>query len=272
MGILQKPVEDDFENVRLFIPNQPQVLVWNLDRTENGIDFINVQGYSDAELAEALEEYQDAKEYPKILRWSAEADPDNFTRIDYIRGLDIRLAPQRTFTNGVLTRVDFYASVTFDPNTGSESFSDLVLTEEYNYTRNADGFAVARVLTISWMTEAQTYHARTKSRYKTYNLTESLRETARRRQNVLDTLQSDMIGIFVTTGMTTDQAIGAGMDFFQHHINEITAFKEIGALTALINAITADTTHTWLDTVIAPPSTDIRAFIIGRLSEAYLGT
>lgn len=272
MGIFTKPTSTDISLILPFISDTPESLVWEITDTTNDVDTVSVQAYTNSELEDAYDEFLSLAETPKILRYVAEADLDTFTHLDYVRGLDIRLAPKRNFTNGVLTHVDYYADVSLNQY-GQEVFSDLVVVEDYEYTRNADGFALARTMTIKWISEAETIHETVKTRVKTYNLTESLRETARRRQNVLDLLQTDMIGIFVQgMGMTLDQAMGAGMDFFEAHISEITAFKEIGSLSNLIASITADTAFPWLDTVIAPPSTTVRHYIISKLSEAYLGT
>ena len=272
MGIFTKPTATDINLILPYIQTPTDGLVWSVTDTTDGVDTVSVQAYTNDELQDAYDEFRADAAMPKVLRYAPEYDDSTFTHLDYVRGIDIRLAPKREFTNGVLTHVDYYATVTLDQN-GQEVFDDLIVCEEFDYVRNADGFAVSRTMTIKWITEAETEHETVKSRFKTYNLTESLRETARRRQNVLDDVQTSMIGLFVQgMGMTLDQAMGAGMDFFEHHMTEITAFKEIGALTSLITAITNNTTHTWLDTVIAPPSTTARDFLIGKLSQAYLGT
>ncbi len=272
MGIFTKPTATDINLILPYIQDPPDSLVWEITDTTDGVDTVSVQAFTNVELQDHYDEFLSEAHMPKVLRYAEEYDLNTFTHLDYVRGLDIRLAPKREFTNGVLTRVDYYASVTLDAQ-GQEVFDDMIVCEQYDYVRNSDGFAVSRNMTIKWITEAETDHPVTKARFKTYNLTESLRETARRRQNVLDDVQTSMIGLFVQgMGMTLDQAMGAGMDFFEHHMSEITAFKEIGALTNLITAITNNTQHPWLDTVIAPPSTTARDFLIGKLSQAYLGT
>ena len=269
MGIFTKPTAIDIDKVLPYVSDQPENLVWEVTDTSDGVDTITVQGYTNDELDEAFSEFESDAEYPKVLRYAEDYDPHNFSLLDYTRGLDRRLAPERTFVNGVLTHVNYYASVSLSPY-GTEVFDDLVVVEDYEYTRNADGFALARSMTIKWLTEAETYHEVTKNRFKTYNLTESIRETDRRRRNILDTLKTNMIGIFVQgMGMTVDQAVQTGQSFFEHHITNIIAFKEIGEVQTLIDAIGADSTHPWLEAPIAPNVT-MRQYIMSTLSGAIL--
>jgi len=270
MGIFTKPTTTDISLILPFIQNPPDSLVWEITDSTNGVDTVSVQAYDNNDLADFYDDFLTAAATPKVLRYASEYDYDTFTHLDYGRGLDIRLAPKRTFTNGVLTHVDYYASATLD-QTGQEVFSDHVVSEQYDYTRNADGFAMARTLTIKWITEAETEHETVKTRFKTYNLTESIRETDRRRSNILDTLKSQMIGIMVAgMGMSVDQAVQTGQSFFEFHMNGIIAFKEIGEVQALIDAINADTTHPWLEAVIAPPTTTMRQYVTSTLAGAIL--
>jgi len=247
MGIFTKPTTTDINKILPFIQDPPDTLIWSITDSTAGVDTVSVQAFDNLELEDAYAEFLEAADTPKIFRYSPEADKHNFPNIDYIRGLDLRLAPQRTFTNGVLTQVDYFAGVSFDVY-GQEVFDDMIVGEEYAYTRNADGVAVARTMTIKWITEAETDHAIVKTRYKTYNLTESIRETDRRRSNILDELKSTMIGMMVAAmAMTVDQAIQTGQSFFEFYMNDIIAFKEIGEVQTLIDNINADTTHAWLD-------------------------
>lgn len=270
MGIFTKPTTTDINKVLPFIQNPPDTLVWTVTDTTDGVDTVSVQAHTNVELEDAYDEFLLSTHQPKVLRYAEHHDEDDFSQLDYVRGLDIRLAPERTFDNGVISHIDYYANVTFDVY-GQEVFDDLVVCEEYDYTRNSDGFAVARTLTIKWITEAETEHENTKTRYKTYNLTESIRETDRRRANILADLKTNMIGLFVAAmGMSVDQAIQTGQTFFEHHINDIVAFKEIGEVQSLLDAIAVDATHTWLDNIIAPPSTTMRQYMLSVLSGAIL--
>lgn len=271
MGTFTKPTTTDTNKILPYIQDPPDSLIWEILDTTDGVDIVSVQAHTNMELDDAYDEFLADASMPKVLRYAPNFDADTFTHLDYVRGLDIRLAPQRTFTNGVLTHVDYFANVELDPTTGAEIFSDEVVCEEYVYTRNSDGFAVARTLTIKWMSEAEVYHETQKARFKTYSFTESIRETDRRRSNVLDELKSSMVGIFVQgLGMTTSDAIAEGQAFFEHHLNAILIFKDIGDVTGLMNAITDDTTHTWLDAVIFPPTTTMRDYVNSTLSGAIL--
>jgi hypothetical protein len=53
-------------------------------------------------------------------------------------------------------------------------------------------------------------------------------------------------------------------------MNGIIAFKEIGEVQGLIDAINADATHAWLDNVVAAPSTTMRQYVTSTLAGAIL--
>lgn len=270
MGIFTKPTATDINKILPYIQDPFDALVWSITDTTNGVDTVSVTAYTDDELGDAYDEFSSAASTPKVLQYAHCHDFNTFTSLDYVRGLSLRLAPSRTFDNGVLTHTDYYSTVSFDVY-GQEVFTDPVICEQYDYVRNSDGFAVSRTLTIKWITEAETDHVVTKTRYKTYNLTESIRETDRRRKNILDELKTNMIGLFVAAmGMTVDAAIQTGQVFFEHHINDIVAFKEIGEVQSLLDAITADVTHAWLDNIVAPPSTTMRQYMLSVLAGAIL--
>lgn len=270
MGIFQKPTDIDIALVLPYVQDPVGALVWEVTNSVDGTDTVSVQGYANDELAGSYANFLVDSASPKVLRYALWHDEDSFASLDYVRGLEVRLHPDRQFTNGVITHVDYYADVSFDAY-GQEVFDDLIVTEHYDYTRNSDGFAVTRTMTIKWITEAGTEHPHTKSRFKTYSLTESIRETDRRRANILDSLKSSMIGLMVAAmGMTVDGAVQTGQVFFEYHINNIVAFKEIGEVQTLIDAILADDVHPWLDNLIAPPTTTMRQYIASTLSGAIL--
>lgn len=271
MGLFTKPESLDTALVLPFILNQPVPLIWTVADLTDGIETITVQGYTDDELEDAYAEFKSAEKTPKVLRFAEEYDVKTFTHLDYTRGLDIRLAPQRTFDKGVLTHVDYYAVGTPNAQTGAEEFTDKVVCEQYDYVRNAEGFALYRTLTIKWITEAETEHTSVKTRVKNYDFTDSVRETDRRRKNVLDQLKTAMIGIFTQgMGMTVSQAVNSGQEFFESHLDHILAFTDIGEVQGLLDSISADTAYPWLDVVISAPTTTMRMYILSKLSEAIM--
>lgn len=139
MGIFTKPTATDIDLILPYIQTPPDSLVWSVTDTTDGVDTVSVQAYTNDELQDAYDEFLVDANTPKVLRYATEYDSNTFTHLDYVRGIDIRLAPKREFTNGVLTHVDYYATVTLDQN-GQEVFDDMIICEEYDYVRNTDGW------------------------------------------------------------------------------------------------------------------------------------
>lgn len=267
MGTFVKPSSVDINYVLPFIADPPDNLVWSITSSVNGQDTVTVDGYTDSALEDAYREFELAAQTPKIMRYSPTADEENFTNIDYVRSLEIRLNPKNIFVAGVLTKKEFYANASFDPY-GQLVYSDLIVIETYDYVRDQNNFAISRTTLIEWITEAETVHPKTKTRFKAYNFFESIRETDRRRDNVINELKSSITMYLVAAaGMPLNDAIQTGQSFFNYHMDQIIGYKEVGEAQALVDSIAADSQHAWLDTAISPTTT-LRQYIQDKLLEA----
>lgn len=201
----------------------------------------------------------------KILRYHPELSDLDFRDIDYIRSLPIRLAPKNTFDKGVLIQRDFYESSSLSMTTGEEEFSNHLIRETYDYVRDPDGFALSRDMTIQWVTEDEDFHDDVKVRTKTYDLTERIRETDRRRRNIIDHIKTKTLGILVAyIGYSQAEAVQQGQSLFGMHQLAISKFLDIGDNADLVSDLQSDTTHSWLDAQLSPTVT-IRLMIIGDL-------
>jgi hypothetical protein len=120
---------------------------------------------------------------------------------DYKAGLTTRLHLKRTTVKGEVVKVDYYSD---------SELTDLVLTVEISYTRDAVGFATERTTTRKWVMENGDYHPDTKVTTKSYtdNPEDQIKEGARRRQNIIDTIQPAVLG-----GMI--EVLGASMNQLQ---------------------------------------------------------
>lgn len=243
---------------------------WTVLADDGTDQTVEVTDQDDAALATAYVDYQTSQTallatIPKVLRYAPTGTVDDYHEIDYIRGLTRRLAPSRVFKDGTLIQVDFHADSTLDEQ-GQEVFGELILRETYDYTRNAEGFAIARSLNIEWVAEDGQFLAENKTRLKYYNFLESIRETDRRRSNVLDGLKTELVGLFVAVlRQDIPTAVGTGQTFFERHLSAIAAYRDIGTVTTLIDSINADAETTWLDTDIGTGAT-FREYVTGRLA------
>jgi hypothetical protein len=224
-----------------------------------------------AAVGSAIEQYvQDGRSYadaePAILDLMKSGQ--QFQEVDYRVGLQQRLHPQIIMgLDGVITTVIYHEQAAFNPATFQIEYTLPVVREDYSYTRDGDGFAQARILSITWYDRARRDHPDTKTRVKLYDTAESIRETSRRRQNIMDQLQVHLLGLLsFMLGYTQREAVTAGQRFFQKHQAEIATFLDIGDELGLIGAVTADRDTDWIAAEVAPGVT-IRSVIIDRLEK-----
>ncbi len=182
----------------------------------------------------------------RILRFIPDMNGHDFRDVDYIRGLPNRLHPKVTMVQGEVQKVEYFADATMQPD-GSIVYSGLVVKEDSVYTRSPEGLALSRALTITWVNEDDSDHELTKVRTKLYNAMEQVREGTRRRGNIIDDLKLKVIGlVMVTKPADYATALGDGQSFMKMHEVDIIAFIDTSNQD-LYNAISADTTHTWLN-------------------------
>ncbi|HHO58533.1 MAG TPA: hypothetical protein ENJ85_05095 [Oceanithermus profundus] len=183
--------------------------------------------------------------------------------IDYRVDLDRRLQPKFTFDQGTLVRVEYYAEAS--KTASGVEFSDLILEEVYDYTRDFAGFAVDRTLTITWYREDGTAHPTTKQMVKLYDMQNSMQEGKRRRTNIVQDLEARVVTHLLGQYGQTDPAAAfqMGRDFIALYRDQINDFVA-GGSSALRDAILADVTTTWLDDVMADGRT-VRAMLAGEL-------
>lgn len=188
--------------------------------------------------------------------------------IDFETGITARLHPKVYMTFGEVTKIEYYASST--QSGFSQTYSDLILQEDFSYTRDSNGFALSRTHTITWYREDGSAHPSTKVRTKYYSADDSYREGIRRRGNIIDALIMEIAGMLLATvpSGTDQEKIQLGRNFMAYHKTNLDLFKE-ASNQGILYAVRDDavTEHnTWLNNVVAAPSTTIRHVILARLN------
>lgn len=208
----------------------------------------------------------DPKE-PRVLDLAPGVATSNFHTINYVSSLEGRLHPKLTFHRGVLVEKVFYKDLSVDPETQVFTYTQPVVRETFAYQRDVKGFAQSRLQTIQWVNRDGTYNDRTKTRVKVYTPQESIGETHRRRSNILDQMQVEMLALLQAyAGMTQAEAIAEGQSFYSSLSTEIALYRDIGEHTTLWQSIWDMTGRTWLDAEIAP-SFAVRDHLISRIRE-----
>ena len=199
----------------------------------------------------------------KIIRYAAPTHKD-FWDIHFKSELPIRLQPKRIFgtersVRGELSRIEYYVSAIRDAQ-GRVVYDDLVLSESFEYVRNALGFALSRTQTITWYNEDDTTHAHRKVLTKVYD-DDQLAEGTRRRRNVIDMGTTMIVGTLSAQPGGLAHAIDEGKAFFDRHVAEVASYIETSSRGLVDTSIPDDATE-WLDSVLVSPGVSVRAYLV----------
>lgn len=215
------------------------------------------------------------KIYNLVREESSEKD---YRDIDYKTELTINLYPKRSFTFGQLDRVEWYSD---------ETLTDLILTVDIVYNRDALGFAIDRTTTRTWYYDDNTPVPETKITKKIYTINpqDQLDEIIRMRDNNVKQINIFLIGMLPTltsndpniTDMTSQDAINSGRAFFAKYRSEKLGYIDEGSLD-LENVVRYETDpqFTWMDTdatLLGIPNVNtVRQYIIFNLSKGVRTT
>lgn len=209
----------------------------------------------------------------KIWRYVDRADAsllDVPLDANYITDTNMRLHPTHAVVvDGEIRRVEYYADATMDQQTGVVTYNDLVIAEDFVYTRDTVGFARARTQTITWYREDGSAHSTTKTRVKLYEPDESMREGVRRRGNITDKLAMDLANWLMATQTqlaNPQDRLDLGRAFMREYKIDFDMFVDASS-SAILYLVrdNVEPEHAWLDDEIAPGVT-IRDSILDALN------
>lgn len=202
--------------------------------------------------------------------------------LDYRRALTGRLQRElATIVRGEVQLIKYWASAVVDPTTGAITYSDLVLSEAYTYTRDAYGFARERNLVITWYDRAGAPHATTKTMHKIYEAYAGRRgEGVKKRRLNTEIIEMSTIGAMVLSSadaasilyqMTYTQVVDRGKELLAQYSEEKYAYisEETSAFKVGIQThnIVTDPNSAWLEELMPPGDTQTyRTYIVGELS------
>lgn len=190
---------------------------------------------------------------------------------NYITGLITRLFAKRTFVQGELQRIDWYAD---------EMETDLVIRVEVVYERDAVGFATRRTTTRTWIKEDGTDASPQKITIKNYtsDMLGQIDEGVRRRGNLVKGIQMPVMGMLLATISAKDgeseierqsRIILLGRKFLSDNKKYFTAFTE-DSNREIVNVIEGSTDF-WMDNVIDGNGTTIRQYLVNELNIGGIG-
>lgn len=193
--------------------------------------------------------------------------------INYITGLAAevgRLHPiVEDMTDGEVRRVVHYLN--FDGVTPSFP----IVEERYTYNRNPLGFAMSRVMEIQWYQNDGALGDLVKTRLKIYSYQDAIRESKRKRSNIVDALELEVLGLMQAT-VTEAQAIAEGWPsndeasvlemgraFLVSHEGALYSYEHADNK-AIQADILADVSRPWLDNPINGDGVTLRAYIVSK--------
>lgn len=180
----------------------------------------------------------------KLWRY-VDGEPDPVTT-DYITGLSTRLHKLVTdFSKGEVREVEWHATPAHD---------DLVLSVHVTYERTPNGLASSRRVIRRWYREDGTVGAQ-KLTTKYYDGLHQMREARRRRDNVVDQLLIDVLGMLVYTETYAEPdpiaaAEAIGIPFVAARESMLDSYRQTGDQTIVANIGVA--VDAWLDNDLAP--------------------
>jgi hypothetical protein len=147
------------------------------DKDVSLIFFSPLNAQQEQELNNYIANYNYNSNYNNLLHFKINDSFDSPANLDYdIYGLH----KKRTITFGELRRTDYYRNY----NTNSQVYSDLVVEELRDYTRDVNGLVQFRTQTTNWFLKNGDVGA-TKVTTKYYTLPEAIHEGVERRSNVI---------------------------------------------------------------------------------------
>lgn len=152
--------------------------------------------------------------------------------LDYKTHLNTSLKPKRTFVQGELQLVEWYAEYTPPEYTANpptlEVWTDLILRVAVTYVRDAGGFALSRETVRTWIREDGTDAAPTKVTTKYYLGKDRDKESTTRRGNIVQQMKAAVGNhlILSATDPTDPAQAQAQLDIGRDFVNARTAITE----------------------------------------------
>lgn len=231
------------------------------------------------------DEEQDNFNYYKIYNFISDDMMDKVNifnppfSLDYKKDLKVRLYPDYFIEkNGLLTKVIYYEKLnTWKDELGftQYDFENPILEYTAEYTFNEDSYLDERVVTRCWYKLDGTLdEENSKISLKVYDAFQSRSEGRRRRQNLINQLILDTVGLIIMTSedlSTVTEAESDALPFLKETSSGISDYYEYGSKEdvngdpALLIQQVQGSEFPRLDNIIDENGTTIRDFILMRL-------
>ena len=201
--------------------------------------------------------------------------------IDYKIDLDVRLNPKYTFNSrGHLTECIYYKDLSVSVNGAGIStytYSTPVLKYSAEYVVGEDNYTKSRTVTRAWYLLDGSICSNTKITTKVYEATQAREEGVTRRNNIINNLLINVVGLILMTSDdldTVSEAETDGVNFLKEISDGISEYYQYGSKLdsngnpcKLIQQITSST-YTRLNNYVPGTSNTvtIRMYILSKLN------
>lgn len=170
------------------------------------------------------------------------------------------LFKQYTFVEGELSKIVYFSKYDFT----TETYSDPVVTEYRTYFRQ-DDYYYKREIDIFWHRRDGS-EGDSKKTVKMYTPQQAVTAGVRRRTYIVDQMKIE-IAYMISQTESVDllTAENMGKLLLKDYRDQIWDYKQ-GDTSDLIDAITNDSTHAWLDNVIDANGTTIRQYALDSIN------
>lgn len=212
--------------------------------------------------------------YVKIYKFIENSQSHNTTKpplsVNFITGILIKLHRKSILVKGECVREEYYE------NCISGVFSNLILKEVHQFTRDALGFPIKRNSKVVWINFDESENEITKSIDKYYSALEKIDEGKKRRGNLVDGIQMPCIGL-ISIAMTgspnpTNAVILEGRKFLYEYKKQFDTFVDesnreiIHCFSNPANENYASVAkYPWIDSM-TPYRVTIRQYLISELT------
>lgn len=279
-------------NTYLLTPmnKQSESLFWGEDEYSNGQEIL-LFNHKDFRTYLSFDGQIEQSPYYKIYLHLDRNLIDTYTNyktppftLDYKKQLRRSLHVHYQFNNGFMYKATYYEkqSITEDPQTLVKSFiyESPVLEVDVDYVVGSDGYVINRTTTRKWFfLDDRIDDDNVKITTKYYDTIMAIREAKRRRDNIVNNLTKDILGLLVmfeSTVTNVNEAAKVGVAFVRALSKEINEFINFGnqedsmgntsGLIEIIQGTSLDGDFPWLNHVIDQNGTTIKMYILAQIT------
>ncbi len=188
--------------------------------------------------------------------------------IDCLKDLNITLQPKETYTQGLLTNIEY-----FEINENGTNFINPILNVNIKYNVNDKGLVFSKETKTTWMLQNETYSTEYTLKKVYLNDLEKRNEASKMKNVILDNLISETLNIVYDSIQSTSSYNDAELlvlPFFDSLESEISKYLRGNIQPLILGIVNANTTtYNWLNINVAI-NTTLQDYMENKILDAML--